>query len=91
MSKAKFAGFKFIGGDSLYLVGVPARNVTYEEADELGLKKKEILASGLYEEVPVEDTPPVVTTVKTQPPPLAPVPADQTNSNTDTTKTGGNS
>lgn len=49
---SKFTGFKYTGGDrSLSLPGVPARNITHEEAKEQGYSKKELLASGIYEEV----------------------------------------
>ena len=48
----KFSGFKYTGGGSLSLPGVPAKNLTYDEVKELGAAKKALLASGIYEEVP---------------------------------------
>jgi hypothetical protein len=53
----KFTGFKYTGGGNLSLPGAPARNLTYDEVKELEVTKKDLLASGIYEEVPEEEPP----------------------------------
>lgn len=42
---------KYVGGGA-FLIGVPARDLTDEEIEELGLDRKILIESGLYEEEP---------------------------------------
>lgn len=49
-------GLKYIGKGFVWLAGVPARDLTQEEIDALGLDPAVLKASGMYEMTPPPKT-----------------------------------